>query len=100
METVPENALFMTFKVEDDALRMSCPTGQAYAAKIDGPDAPYNGDPGIASVSVRRLSKLTLEETDKRDGKTVRLKRLMIDPANANTLSTIAKMGTWRTPRR
>jgi hypothetical protein len=89
MESLSENALVVTLKVEDDTLKMTAPTGQTYAAKIDGPDAPYGGDPGINSVSVKRLSKLTLEETDKRDGKAVRVKRLMIDPANARTLSTI-----------
>jgi hypothetical protein len=38
---------------------------------------------------VRRLSKLTLKETDQRDGKTIRVKRWMIDPANVNTINTI-----------
>src|SRR6516225_820611 len=32
-------------------------------------EAPYKGDPGTTSVSVKKISDHALEETDKRDGK-------------------------------
>jgi hypothetical protein len=38
------------------------PTGQSYTARLDGADAPYNGDPGTTSVSVKHISHNTLEE--------------------------------------
>lgn len=75
-----ENVLVRTFKVEGDTLRMSSPAGQSYAAKLDGTDAPYSGDPGIDSVSVKRISKDTIEETAKREGKPVRVMRQSVTP--------------------
>ena len=89
MESLSDNALTFTLKVEGDTLTMTNPTGQSYSAKLDGTDAPYTGDPGVSSVSLRRLSDRTVEETDKRDGKAIRVKRIMIDPANLKTMSTI-----------
>jgi len=50
---------------------MSAPTGQSYAAKLDGIEAPYKGDPGINSVTVKKTGKNSMVETDKRDGKVV-----------------------------
>jgi hypothetical protein len=70
-DTISDNAIVMTLKVDGDMLHMSTPTGQSYAAKLDGTDAPYKGDPGISSVSVKWIDKTTIEETDKRDGKPI-----------------------------
>ena len=78
IESLSDNALTFTFKVEGDSITMSNPTGQSYTAKLDGTDAPYKGDAGINSVSVERLNKYTFLETDKRDGKAVKTKRLML----------------------
>jgi hypothetical protein len=63
--------LTWTFKVTGDELTMTNLTGQSYTAKLDGTDAPYKGDPGTTSVSVKMLGKDTLEETDKRNGKVI-----------------------------
>ena len=68
-DAVSDNALLFTLKVEGDTVHMTSPTGQSYVAKIDGPDAPYKGDPGVNTVSVKRIDKNTIEETDKLDGK-------------------------------
>lgn len=65
------NGMTVTYKVSGDRITMSNPTGQSYAAMLDGTDAPYRGDPGVTTVSVRRLAPDTIEETDKRDGKIV-----------------------------
>ena len=46
---------------------MTSATGQSYNAKLDGTDTPFKGDPGVTSVSVKKLGKDTLEETRKRD---------------------------------
>jgi hypothetical protein len=89
MESLSDSALTFTLRVVDDTLNMTSPTGQSYAAKLDGTDAPYKGDSGVSSVSVRRLSPRTVEETDKRDGKVICVKRMMIDPADLKTVSTI-----------
>ena len=42
----------------------------------DGTDSPYKGDPGITSVSVKRVDKSTIDETDKRDGKAISITRM------------------------
>jgi hypothetical protein len=89
MESVSDNALLFTFKVEDGRLSMTSPTGQSYAAKLDGTDAPYKGDPGIDNVSILVLSKETFVETDKRNGKAVKTRRVMAIPAGGNTLNLI-----------
>jgi hypothetical protein len=71
MDSVSDNGLLFTYKVEADSLTMSAPTGQGYTAKLDGTEAPYQGDPGTTSVSMKRIDNNTMEETDKRDGKVI-----------------------------
>src|SRR6267143_95938 len=78
MQNLSENALLTTFKLEGDTFTMNNPTGQSYTAKLDGTDAPYKGDPGITSASVRRMGKNTIEETDKRDGKVIFVARITV----------------------
>lgn len=78
MDSVSDNGLSITYKVEGDSLTMTTPTGQSYTAKLDGTEAPYKGDPGTTSVSVKRLDKNTIEETDKRDGKVTTVARITV----------------------
>jgi hypothetical protein len=80
VENLSENALSFTYKVEGDTLTMTNPTGQSYTAKLDGTDAPYKGDPGTTSVSVKRLVKNMIEERDKRNGKVIGIARMTISP--------------------
>jgi hypothetical protein len=86
MNTLSENALTITYNVSGDNLSMSSPTGQSYTAKLDGTEAPYKGDPGTTSVSVKRADKNTMEETDKRDGKVIAVARMMVS-ADGKTLT-------------
>ena len=76
LDNISDNGLVLTFKVDGDSLRMTNQTGQSYAAKLDGTDSPYKGDPGITSVSVKRVDKSTIDETDKRDGKAISITRM------------------------
>ena len=71
IDDMSDNGTVWTYKVSDDKLTMTTPTGQSYTAKLDGTDAPMTGDPGTTSVSVKLIGKDTLEETDKRDGKVI-----------------------------
>ena len=89
MESVSDNGLTLTFKVDGESLNMTTMAGQSYTAKLDGTDAPYKGNSGINGVSVMRLSKGTIVETAKYDGKEVKVTRLMIDPADTRTLEMI-----------
>ena len=86
MESMSDNALMFTLKVEGDSLHMSEPTGQSYTAKLDGTEAPYKGDPGITTVSVKRIDKSTIEETDKLNGKTLFVARMTVS-ADGKTLA-------------
>jgi hypothetical protein len=70
MESLSDNAIVWTYKVNGNQVTMTNPTGQSYTATFNGPDAPMKGDPGITSVSVKKTGNM-LEETDKRDGKVI-----------------------------
>jgi hypothetical protein len=70
MESLSENAIMWTYKVNGNQVTMTNPTGQSYTATFNGADAPMKGDPGITSVSLKKMGN-TLEETDKRDGKVI-----------------------------
>ena len=75
IDSVSDNGTTFTYKVDGDTLNMSTPTGQSYSAKLDGTDSPFKGDPGTTSVSIKRLGKNAVEETDKRDGKVISVSR-------------------------
>jgi hypothetical protein len=79
-ENLSDNAITWTYKVSGDELTMTAPTGQSYTAKLDGTEAPYKGDPGTDSVSVKMMGKDTLEETDKRAGKVINITKMTLDP--------------------
>jgi hypothetical protein len=66
-----DNGVTVTYKTDGDMLTMTAPTGQSYTAKMDGTDTPYKGDPGVTSVSVKKMGARMLMETDKRDGKVI-----------------------------
>ncbi|HEX3667244.1 MAG TPA: hypothetical protein VHU23_18630 [Rhizomicrobium sp.] len=76
-----DNGLTVTYKTDGDMLTMSSPTGQSYTAKMDGTDAPYKGDPGITTVSVKKVGPATLLESDKRGDKIVGTLRTTVDGA-------------------
>jgi len=80
LDSLSENGLVITYKVTGDSLTMSTLNGQGYTAKLDGTEAPYKGDPGTTSVSVKKISDHELEETDKRDGKVISVARLTASP--------------------
>ena len=74
----PAAVITWTYKVNGNELTMTNPTGQSYTAKLDGTDAPYKGDPGTTSVSVKMHGKDTLEEIDKRDGKVIGIGKMTV----------------------
>ena len=86
MESVSDNGLLFTYKVEGSVLKMTTPTGQSYEAKLDGTEALYKGDPGTTSVTIKSVSKNIMEETDKRNGKVTAISRSTVS-ANGKTMS-------------
>jgi hypothetical protein len=81
-----DNALTITFKTEGNSLHMTNPTGESYTAKLDGTEAPVTGDPGVTSVSVKRIGANTFEETLKRDGKPTSVAHITVS-ADGKTLT-------------
>ncbi len=79
-KNMSDNGLMWTYKVSGDKLTMTAPTGQSYTAKLNGPEAPFKGDPGVTSVAVKMMGKDTLEETDYRDGKAISVAKMMVAP--------------------
>jgi hypothetical protein len=71
MDAVSDNGLMFTYKVNGGALSMTTPTGQSFTANLNGTEAPFKGDPGTTSVSVKTISNNQIQETDKRDGKVI-----------------------------
>jgi hypothetical protein len=84
MENISDNGITWSYKVSGDELTMTTPTGQSYTAKMDGTEAPMKGDPGVTSVSVKKIGNNTIEETDMRNGKVI---GVMKATASGNTLS-------------
>jgi hypothetical protein len=70
MHSFAENGITVTYRTEGDKLTMTTGTGQSYTARTNGTEAPFKGDRGITSVSVR-IDKRTLIESDMRNGRVI-----------------------------
>jgi hypothetical protein len=99
LNNISENALLLTLKMEGNSLSLSTPTGQSYTAKLDGTTAPYKGDPGTNSVSVKRIAKNTIEETDMRHGKPVSVVRMTISADGKTMAFTVKNMLSGNTTK-
>ncbi|HEV2486941.1 MAG TPA: hypothetical protein VGT08_15540 [Terracidiphilus sp.] len=73
-----DNGLLTTFKTNGDELTMSTPTGETYTAKLDGNDYPAKGAYSYDSVSLKRIDKNTIEETDKKNGAAVHVLKMSV----------------------
>jgi hypothetical protein len=80
IENMSDNATVWSYKVTGDHITMTARTGQTYTAKLDGSDAPMQGDPGVTSVQVKMMGKNTLVETDKRGDKVVSVFTMTVSP--------------------
>jgi|SRR6185369_11128630 hypothetical protein len=80
---VTDEGLMFTYKSEGDTLKMSTPTGQSYTAKLDDKDVPFEGDPGVSTIAVKRINDNTIQETAKRNGKVLSITKLT---SEGNTL--------------
>lgn len=93
-ETVSQEALVQTLKLDGKVLRFSTPNGFAFDAPLDGKPVPIKGDPAGAMASVRMTGPRTLVETDTVQGKpqsvttmTVRADGRTMDATVENKLS-------------
>jgi len=88
-----ENALVVVLKLEANTFSFADPTGQGYAAKLDGTETPITGDLSNTMVSVKLIDENTVEETDKRDGKIVEVTRFTVS-ADGKTLTVFMENKT------
>lgn len=69
-----------TYKLSNSTLSMSDGFGRSFSAKLDGTEAPYNGDPEFTGVSLKMIDSRTIEESDLKDGKVVKIDTWSIRP--------------------
>jgi|SRR6185312_9781409 len=69
-----------TYKVSHNTLSMSDRFGRSFSAKLDGTEAPYKGDPEFTAVSVKMIDNRTIQESDLKDGRVVKIDTWMIRP--------------------
>jgi hypothetical protein len=86
--SVSDEGLTTTFKLDGDTLHMSSPTGQGFDAKLDGTPAPIKGDLGGTTASVKKTGANTYEETDTLKGKVVGVVDTTVD---GDTLHVVSK---------
>ncbi len=67
------------FKINGDTLAMSDRLGRSFSAKLDGTEAPYKGSDEFTNVSLKIIDSHTIEESDKKDGKVVKISLWAVD---------------------
>ena len=80
LENASENIMRVTFKSTEDGLSMRSQSGGSFTAKFDGKDYPYEGDPGISTVVLKKMNENAFEESDKRNGKVVSIAKWTLSP--------------------
>jgi len=80
LQDFSQDAMVVSYQTTSDGLSMKAGTGEHYEAKFDGKDYPYIGDPGVTSISLKKIDANTIEETDKREGKIIAVSRLTVAP--------------------
>jgi len=76
LETISEQALSVTFRVDGNRVTMES-AGQTYTAELGGPAAPIQGDTGGTTVKVAREGPSGLRETLMRGGKEVEVNTIV-----------------------
>jgi hypothetical protein len=89
MESISDKELLVTYKLEGESFSMSRPTGQSYSAKLNGVDAPYQGDSDTNGVALKLIDKNTIEETAKLNGKAVSVTRLTVAPDGRSMIVSV-----------
>jgi hypothetical protein len=83
-----ESISTVTFKGIENGLEMSAPNGVSYSAKFDGKDYPFKGDPGITTVSLKRIDDRHVQESDKEKGKTIVVADMTV-ATDGRTMTTV-----------
>jgi hypothetical protein len=89
----------VTFKTESGSITMLASSGSGYTAKLDGTDAPANGDKAVDTVSVVMPENGTLVETSKKNGKAWLTMRIEVDPSGTTAKVTWTSLQTGKSGR-
>lgn len=79
-ESMSDEDLTFSLRVKDNTVHLSAPSGQSYAASLDGTAGPMQGDAPGTTVSVERVGPNILRETYRRDNQIVRITTMTIAP--------------------
>jgi hypothetical protein len=79
---VTNHAEDTTFKLDHGILVMTDLMGGFFSAKLDGTEAPYNGNPQYTAVSLKLINSRTLEESDLNGGKVAQIRRWTLGADN------------------
>jgi hypothetical protein len=83
--------LTLSFKSTGDTLSFKGSDGEAYEAKFDGKDYPFQGERGTNTVSLKRIDDTTFEETYKdANGNVVWVSKISISP-DGKTLTQVGQ---------
>jgi hypothetical protein len=87
-----------TYQATKDGLTWSDSNSQSYDAKFDGKDYAVQGDPSHTMVSLRWIDEDTIEQTEKQDGKVIRVTRMTVaNDGKSMKVETTAQRGTTMT---
>lgn len=92
--SVSDEGLTETFKVDNNTLHMTSPVGQSFDASLDGTDAPITGDIGKTVVSAKKTGDNTYEVTAKRDGKVLNVRTYTVDGDTLHVVSANKRDGS------
>jgi hypothetical protein len=74
------NVLTFVYEGSGNGMNFKASTGESYAAKFDGKDYPFEGDPGTTSVVLKKIDDHTFQETYKRNGEVTGSATLTVSP--------------------
>jgi hypothetical protein len=80
LKDVSQNGITVTYQSTRDGLNASNPTGEGYSAKFDGKEYLVHGAPAHNTVSLKRVKKNTIRETDRLDGRVHYVLRMTVLP--------------------
>ena len=83
-----ENGSIISYKCTADGFSAETPLGEKFDAKFDGKYYPVEDDPAHTTVSLKLLGPNMVEQTAKRDGKTVGVLRLTVAPDGLTIYAT------------
>jgi hypothetical protein len=96
-ESVSEHLISFTITdTPDGGVDVRAATGEHYQAKFDGKEYPYEGDPEIDTVVLKRPQPRVLEETLKRNGKIQRVTLMTVSEEGTTLTMDIHEHGGWQ----